>query len=88
VRDVNNLYNWSEPGSLDLNGTAFSEFLATLNDPRGRFANHCDWRLPSIDELKAIVDPTQGHCDDYGPSPLIDPIFGRTQGRVAVRRRN
>jgi uncharacterized protein DUF1566 len=34
------------------------------------FARHCDWRLPTVEELETIVDDTQGCC--------IDPIFGPT----------
>ena len=50
-------------------GTVFTVFLATLNNGAndkiggsddspitGYFANHCDWRLPSIVELKSIFD--------------------------------
>ena len=78
VRDVNNRYNWSKPGSTDPDGAAFSEFLATLNDPRECFANNCHWRLPSIEELRTIVDKAAPGCGFNGP--CIDPVFGPTQG--------
>jgi hypothetical protein len=38
----------------------------------GCFANHCDWRLPTIIELKTIIDCAQG-------TPCIDQtVFGPT----------
>jgi hypothetical protein len=69
MHDVNNTYNWSTgPGDNFLaDGTAFTSFLATLNNGvaapsnsgpshiSGCFANHCDWRLPSILELQGIA---------------------------------
>jgi len=76
-----NAYLWSTGGNL-ADGTAFTSFLATLNNGdsiyggvstpiMGCFANHCDWRLPSIVELQGIVNTSD--------SPTIDPIFGPTQ---------
>ena len=47
----------------------------------GCFANHCDWRLPSIVELQGIFDasapgcaPDSGQCIDpiFGPAPILD----------------
>jgi hypothetical protein len=86
VHDVNNTYQWSHymggRGVLEApDGFAFTEFLATLNRELSRdgqtitgcFANHCDWRLPSIDELKTI------EYSNVGPyEPTIDAIFGPT----------
>ena len=63
------------------NGTVFTSFLATLNggdyydpslglivnsDPTSCFADHCDWRLPSIAELAGITDRRPDS---------IDPVF-------------
>ncbi len=81
IHDVNNLYNWTDPIDGDLtnpDGTAFTEFLNTLNTAPC-FAGHCDWRLPKVSrdadennpELEEIVDCSFG-------SPCIDPIFGPT----------
>jgi hypothetical protein len=98
VHDVSNLYTWSarpcadvlEEGCLNKpqlylpTGTAFTEFLGTLNycvstqlgetppPSTGGFASHCDWRLPSIHELQAIL------LTQCTQSPCIDPVFGPT----------
>jgi hypothetical protein len=69
-------------------GSAFTDFLAKLNNGAstdggamtpitGCFANHCDWRLPTIVELQGIADPTQGLCGG-GLGACIDPAFGPT----------
>ena len=42
--------------------------------PSGCFANHCDWRLPEVDEMNDIVLAPE----PCGVSPCIDPIFGPT----------
>ncbi len=74
--DVNNLYRWSDTGDYP-DGGAFMDFLAKLNAPDGPgtttaggptvtgcFAEHCDWRLPTIEELQTILDAncSQGGC--------------------------
>lgn len=83
VHNVNNRYRWSSSEGKRINGepdgSAFKLFLFTLNDETsadgvaitGCFAGHCDWRLPSIDELTGILDATS-------PGNL-DPIFGPNQ---------
>jgi hypothetical protein len=72
--DADNVYTWTaKPKGRDPDGTAFTSFLPALN--RGEcFAMHCDWRLPSLKELRTIlVSPMP--CD---ANPCIDPIFGPT----------
>ena len=40
------------------------------------FANHCDWRLPTIAELNTILETSAG-CSSFS-APCIDPAFGPT----------
>jgi hypothetical protein len=90
VNCIDNQYNWSSSGTLP-DGTLFTSFLATLNggdyyDPStGQdvsaaagtcFANHCDWRIPTIAELQTIIETTAPGCGSG--SPCIDPTFGPT----------
>lgn len=82
--DVDNQYNWNTtfPGTTP-NGTVFTVFLDGLNTCSSApgffgsvgFAGHCDWRLPTVDELVTIrLAPfpcgMTHHC--------IDPTFGPT----------
>ncbi len=72
VHDVTNVYAWSTGSPYNPEGPAFFYFLAELNGPTP-FADHDDWRLPTITELESIVDLSQG-------GPLIDQImFGPTE---------
>lgn len=86
--DVNTHYPWSNsdtfPESTYPNGGTFTKFLGRLNSETstdgeeigGCFANHCDWRIPSIDELRGIVDKSVAGCGQT--AACIDPIFGPT----------
>ena len=88
---VNDTYIWSSSGTAP-DGTAFTSFLATMNGgatgvgnctsgdgstQTGGFNNHCDWRLPTIAELRTILDTSQGQCG-AGSGACIDPTFGPT----------
>ena len=81
------LYSWSASSSTP-DGTAFTSFLDTLNGGAtgvgncvsangstitGGFNGHCDWRLPTITELRTIIDLSAPGC---GPGACINPIFG------------
>lgn len=71
IHDADNIYSWCFPGTTypecrdgnnPFDGTAASIFLAQMNGGSGApcYADHCDWRLPSIEELDAIFPP--GPC--------------------------
>ncbi len=88
---VNDKYTWTT-GDAKQDGTMFTSFLATLNggdyynpadmlDETGGtascFANHCDWRIPTIAEMRTIIQQSASGCGSG--SPCIDPAFGPTQ---------
>jgi hypothetical protein len=83
VHDSANKYTWSagnggNPGPLPADGTVFSNFLDTLNanmtDTPGTspscFTGHCDWRLPTVEELRSLQSGSV--------APIIDPALGTT----------
>jgi hypothetical protein len=88
---LNNYYTWGT-GDNNPDGTLYTSFLATLNGgdytspsagqdvsngPTACFANHCDWRIPTIAELNTIIETSAPGCTTG--SPCIDPAFGPTQ---------
>lgn len=85
VHDVGNAYQWSLSGSAP-DGPAFTTFLYGLNggtsiDARatiGCFAKHCDWRLPTVEELLGILDLSVPGCATTPFSACISPVFGPT----------
>jgi hypothetical protein len=89
VHDKDNVYSWSPSAGLLMDGTASTLFLETLNScvssdgvtVTGGFATHCDWRLPSIEELAGVVDLGAPGCGSG--SPCIDQgVFGPTVAYV------
>lgn len=68
IHDKDDTYTWSDPAAapfaMDPDGGAFVDFLGTLNagfsvfgvTTIGCFADRCDWRLATIEELAGIVD--------------------------------
>ena len=79
-RCVGNQYSWSAADGGSANdGSLFTAFLVNLNTPVSAdgnssscFANHCDWRIPTIAELRSIL-LAQAPC---GVNPCIDGVFG------------
>ena len=78
-------YSWSAGESLR-DGTLFTEFLPGMNNDTSRdgsgtscVGGHCDWRIPTVAELKTLHLPTAPGCAD-SIGPCIDPVFGRKPG--------
>jgi hypothetical protein len=74
AHDADNVYSWtSARAGKEPNGTAFTAFLTALNAGEC-FAKHCDWRLPTLPELRTILLSPM----PCGDAICIDPIFGPT----------
>jgi Protein of unknown function (DUF1566) len=82
-RNVNNRYTWTATGARD--GTLYTVFLAHLNESITAsgttstcFAGHCDWRIPTISELRSILvlTPCTAPCVAAGfPGPTQASIY-------------
>jgi hypothetical protein len=83
-------YLWTSSGTA-ADGTLFTIFLAGLNGgdyfspsvgqdvsngPSSCFANHCDWRIPTVAELQTIYYSVA--CATSGVA-CINPSFGPTE---------
>ena len=98
LHDVRNRHDFSSTGQ-DPDGSAFTDFLAKLNDSTfgvaatsndstGCFAGHCDWRLPAIGELRTILvgaHAAPGQDLICAALPCIDPDFAATGGATALQ---
>jgi hypothetical protein len=76
-----NQYTWST-GDNNPDGTLYTAFLAALNSSASSdgsstcYANHCNWRIPTIADLRTIIETTASGCGTG--SSCIDPAFGPT----------
>jgi hypothetical protein len=90
VHHVNNSYRWTaDVGGTAFDGSAKTAFLDVLNDVAGNgtncFAGHCDWRLPTVMELKHILlEPEAVGTCSTAPAPCIDPAFPGAVGNGGV----
>lgn len=84
VRCQQNIYSWSArsyPEPQTPTGTLYADFLARLNldatenPTTSCFANHCDWRIPTVVELQSILLAPL----PCGSTPCIDAMFGPTE---------
>lgn len=81
VHDKDNAYAWTWAGDMDetnADGNAFDDFLWQVAG--GCFAGHCDWRLPTREELQTIVSEPYP-CTT---SPCIAATFGLTQASFHI----
>jgi len=91
--DVDNRHTWGNFGGCSFvgcpNGMVYTDFLGRLNNCTSSdgtagtdagFAGHCDWRLPTAQELQTILDMSAPGCGSG--SPCIDPIFGPTAANI------
>jgi Protein of unknown function (DUF1566) len=81
---VANLYTWTQDVSpySERNGSLYSDFLDNLNGLQSHqpvpgatnscFVAHCDWRIPTIGELRSILNAAYPGCT---ANPCIDAIF-------------
>ena len=70
--DVDNRYEWSSTGSAP-DGVAFTRLLGQLNGGDGAvcYAGHCDWRLPSLEELETTVSYACANPPCFGYSAFL-----------------
>lgn len=79
--NVNNIYSWQTGSSPPVpDGQLYTLFLATLNDTinpndgvtTSCYAGYCDWRIPTLGELRSILQAPSPLCT---ANPCIAPGF-------------
>jgi hypothetical protein len=87
VHDKDNTYTWNTAvGGTAPNGAVFTDFLAALNGgvsadasaTTGCFAGECDWRLPTIEELREVLDEPYASCVEPCttiPGPTVASVY-------------
>jgi hypothetical protein len=94
AHDVDNSYTWAVgSGSTVQNGTIFTDFLVKLNGTvnaatfatEGCYAAHCDWRLPTLDELKSIAIVASCGSAPCVQDALLTPILSARYWTISSR---
>lgn len=82
ITDTKTRLMWTKEDSYQqtghwLNWFESFEFVEKLNEDG--FANHRDWKMPTIDQLKTLYDPHKTNSSQlgHGMKIHIDPIFAK-----------
>lgn len=95
VHSINVSFTWSNQNGF-ANGTAFTSFLSQINGGRSIdgfttavtrdcLAGKCDWRLPSVEELRGILTAEYPNCGPTtgNPPTPCSTIPGATRSVLA-----
>ena len=88
LHDTDNEWEWSWgfylPDYTAADGDLFTYFLASLNDcdsgdgatAHGGLGGHCDWRIPTLEEVLGATDPTVPGCGTLAGVCIDVDVFG------------